>query len=552
MAGFDAYSAPRPALRDATSQRWFSSVEAAWHKHHEILRNAGSLIATTGVTSAMGFAYWAVAARLFTQREVGYGSAAVSAMTVLGTIGMFGLGTLLIGELPQRRHSGGLVAAALLVSGFGSLVLGLGFAIVVPSISQRFEAITGSPGRAMLFAAGVALTGVTLVFDAATIGLLRGGLQLTRNVAFTAVKLLALPVAAISLHGGLGIGIAESWVAGMLLSLVAVALSLRSKSALILPRPDWRVLKDFGKTVMAHNWLNLAIGLPYSLIPVLVAVVVSPSANAAFYIAWMLSSFLYVVPAHLSTVLFAVASSNPGAMARKLRFTLSVSILIGLPGMAILGLGAHLALSIFGANYASQATLPLRLLVLAYLPTISEVHYVAVCRAAGRVSRAAVVLTTFAAVEVAAAVVGGVSAGLNGLSFAILAVLVAEGLVITPTIIRAAAGYGRHRRAASDGTVTHNSIRGVQTRRIEPADAESDRKVQQNLQDLHHPAPPTPRGAPRRGNAALTDTGQKARQEAGLAALSSLASSVASTIPIPVVSARPRPPGTVAHEEWFR
>ena len=123
---------------------------------------------------------------------------------------------------------------------------------------------------------------------------------------------------------------------------------------------------------MAHNWLNLAIGLPYSLIPVLVAVVVSPSANAAFYIAWMLSSFLYVVPAHLSTVLFAVASSNPQAMARKLRFTLLVSILIGLPGMAVLGLGAHLALSIFGGNYAGEATLPLRLLVLAYLPTISR------------------------------------------------------------------------------------------------------------------------------------------------------------------------------------
>ena len=176
----------------------------------------------------MGFAYWAVAARLFTQREVGYGSAAISAMTVLGTIGMFGLGTLLIGELPQRRHSGGLVAAALLASGFGSLVLGLGFAIVAPSISRRFEEITGSPGRALLFAAGVALTGVTLVFDSATIGLLRGGLQLTRNVAFTAVKLLALPVAAISLNRGLGIGITESWVAGMLLSLVAVAVSLRS------------------------------------------------------------------------------------------------------------------------------------------------------------------------------------------------------------------------------------------------------------------------------------------------------------------------------------
>ena len=548
MVGVDAYGVSGRAERDAIPRRWLSGVEAAWHKHHELLRNAGSLVATTGVTSAMGFAYWAVAARLFTQREVGYGSAAISAMTVLGTIGMFGLGTLLIGELPRRRSSGGLVAAALLASGLGSLVLGLGFAMAAPSISRRFGEITGTPGRAMLFAAGVALTGVTLVFDAATIGLLRGGLQLTRNAAFTAVKLLALPVAAISLHDGLGIGITESWVAGMFLSLMVVAVSLRSTGALILPRPDWGGLKDLGKTVMAHNWLNLAIGLPYSLIPVLVAVVVSPSANAAFYIAWMLVSFLYVVPAHLSTVLFAVASSNPRAMARKLRFTLLVSILIGLPGMAVLGLGAHLALSIFGASYATEATLPLRLLVLAYLPTIAEVHYVAVCRAAGRVSRAAAVLTTFAALEVAAAVVGGASAGLNGLSLGILVVLVVEGLVITPAIIRAATGYGRHRRAASQA-VAHNYIRDVQTPRIEPAGAESRRQVPQTLQDLHRLAPDSPRGIRRRESSTLTDTSQRARQEAGIAALLSLASSVPSTIPIPALSARPHPPARVAYEE---
>jgi len=38
---------------------------------------------------------------------------------------------------------------------------------------------------------------------------------------------------------------------------------------------------------------------------------VSPSANAAFYIALMLFSFLTMVPAHLSTVLFAIASAAP-------------------------------------------------------------------------------------------------------------------------------------------------------------------------------------------------------------------------------------------------
>ena len=85
--------------------------------------------------------------------------------------------------------------------------------------------------------------------------------------------------------------------------------------------------------------LNIAITAPWTLIPVLVTLIVSPSANAAFYVAWMLVSFLYMVPASLSTVLFAVVAADPKVIARKLRFTLGISLLIGLPGMAVLIIG---------------------------------------------------------------------------------------------------------------------------------------------------------------------------------------------------------------------
>ncbi len=83
-----------------------AAIAAVWQRHGDLLSNTGSLLATTGVTSALGFAYWIVAARMFSQSAVGYGSAAVSAMTLLGTIGMLGLNTLLIGELPRRTRPG--------------------------------------------------------------------------------------------------------------------------------------------------------------------------------------------------------------------------------------------------------------------------------------------------------------------------------------------------------------------------------------------------------------------------------------------------------------
>jgi O-antigen/teichoic acid export membrane protein len=449
-AGSESGQTPGPGSRPAVPERSLrAAVVAVWLRHHDLLGGASSLVATTGVASVLGFAYWALAARLFSQRAVGYGSAAVSAITLLGTIGMLGLGTVLIGELPRRSPRAGLLSAALLTSGLGSLVLGLGFAVVSSHVSGRFGDISGTPGRAALFAAGVVLTGVTLVFDQASIGLSCGGLQLSRNMAFAAAKLLALPAAAIILHDQFGVGITLSWVVGTVASAAAVAIWLRFTGTPVLPRPDWAVLRGLGRTAVAHNWLNIAIVVPRSLIPVLVTVVVSPSANAAFYAAWTLSGFLYIVPTHLSTVLFAVAAADPQAIARKLRFTLRLSALIGLPGMAVLALGAHLALAAFGASYARAATVPLLLLVIGYLPTVPKVQYIAVCRAAGRIPRAAIVLTVASTMEVTAAAVGGASGGLRGLTAALLAAYLIEGLMTTPPVLRAAIGHGRHRRCPS-------------------------------------------------------------------------------------------------------
>jgi O-antigen/teichoic acid export membrane protein len=426
----------------------------AWWRQQVLLRNATTMVATSGVTSGMGFAYWAFAARLFSQQAVGYGSAAVSAMTLLGTIGMFGLGTVLIGELPRRTVRVGLVSAALLASGLGSLLLGLGFAVVAPMVNKSFAHIIGAPIQAIFFTVGVAITAVSLVFDSATIGLLHGELQLSRNTIFAAVKLFALPFAAFALRNLFGLGIMISWIAGIVVSLVAIAVRLRIAGSSIIPKPDWGVLRGLGRSAMAHNWLNLAIGVPQSLIPILVTIVVSPSAGAAFYVAWMLAGFLYIIPAALSTVLFAVASADPKAISRKLRFTLRLSFLIGFPGMFALGFGAHLILRIFGTDYARSATLPLWLLVVGYLPDIFVVHYIAVCRAEGRVSRAAAVLSAAAATQVIAVAVGGTVGGLKGLSLALLGVYVAEGLVTAPTVFRAAIGRGRHRRPLQENNAT--------------------------------------------------------------------------------------------------
>jgi O-antigen/teichoic acid export membrane protein len=422
-----------------------SLVLATWQRNRDLIHNASSLIATTVVTTGLGFLYWALGARLYSQQSVGYGSAAISAISLLGAIGMFGLGTVLIGELPRRKNTAGLISAALITASIGSLVLGLGFALIAPHVSANLAGVGGSPLRITAFTAGVVLTAFTLVADQATVGVLRSGIQLTRNTAFAIAKLLLLPLAAFSIdyHGPLGTGLAFSWVGGMAISLVPVAIQLRRSGAPILPKPDWRLLRGLGTTALAHSWLSLAINLPVMLMPVLVTATVSATANAAYYIAWMLAYFLYLIPSSLSNVLFALAAADPAVIAGKLRFSLRLSFAIGIAGITVLGLGSHLALSIFGPGYASTATLPLILLLLGYIPMVPRTHYIAVGRALGKIAHTAVVLSICAVIEITGAIVGAKLDGLVGLSAGLLAARLVEGAITTPAVIRASFPRGR-------------------------------------------------------------------------------------------------------------
>ena len=288
---------------------------------------------------------------------------------------------------------------------------------------------------------------------------MRGGIQLTRNVAVSIVKMAALPATALLLHDVFGLGIMLAWVIGIVVSLLPVAITIKRGGNRIVHRPDWATFWRLRKLALAHNSLNLAITIPTKLIPVLVAVVVSPSSNGAFYIVNMMYSFLIMVPASMSTVLFAVASAAPEKVAEKLRFVLRMSLIVGIFGGLVMGLCGHFLLSIFGSSYATLATGPLWLLILSYLPGLPNTVYIAVARVKGRFNQASIFLAVFAALRMGALVVGGKIDGLYGVCYGMLAVVILQSMITTPSVLRAAFGSVTV-RAAIDPITTGETLLG--------------------------------------------------------------------------------------------
>ncbi len=413
-----------------------------WMKTNKVLLfNALSLVSSTTVTASLGFVYWWVAARQYTPALVGLSSAMISAMTLLGTICMLGLGTLLISELPKHKNAElALINTALLVvAGVGGAI-GLLFALLAPFISANFLPLRASLSSVLLFALGVSLTSVTLVFDQALVGLLRGELQLWRNSLFAVSKLAVLYMVGLWITEKTGLSIYVTWAAGNVCSLLILGLGflpqiLRTGRSFL---PRWSLLRSLRASAAEHHMLNLTLQVPSLALPVLVTALLSTTANAWFYVSWMLAGLASLLPSVLATVLFAMNARQPEALAQKVRMTLSIALITCLGMTVFLWAGTGHILALFGHNYAEQATWSLRILALGSLPRIIKDHYVAISRIRARIRSAVAPMIVGSVLELLLAALGAHFAGLLGLSLGWLAALCVEALFGITTVYKTA------------------------------------------------------------------------------------------------------------------
>lgn len=416
-----------------------STAARRWGAAAVIVANAGSLVGTTAVTSILGYVYWTAAAHRFAPADVGLGAAALSAAILLGTIGMLGLGTLLMAELPrQPGREGHLISTSLLLAGAAGLVLGVVFGVAAGTLSPALAPLGAHPASVALFAIGAGLAAATLVLDQALVGLLRGELQFGRNALFAVVKLGALLLAGVWLVGGGGLAIYATWVVGETVSLAALAgLAIARGNVWHDFRPRRWDVRRVGQAALRHHALNLSVQAPSLALPVLVTVLLSATSNAYFYTAWMVASFVFVGPIALATALYASGSRQPDAMGRRLRLTLGLSMVAGLLANGVLFVAAQRVLNLFGPGYAAQGAPALRIMALAVFPLIVKDHYVTVCRIEDRIGRAALITAVGGLFELALAGFGGVIGGLPGISAGYVVAVGVEAIFMIRPVYRA-------------------------------------------------------------------------------------------------------------------
>jgi O-antigen/teichoic acid export membrane protein len=420
--------------------------------------NAGTVALATFANGALGFVYWWVAARSFTPTAVGLASADISLMNLLSIAADVGLGTLLLGEIPrQRRLAPNLISAALIASLATAAIFGLAYLALSAVLAPSFAAIGGFPSTRVLVVVGIGVQTASIVLDSALVGMLSGTLRLFRNLLFAVTKLLLVSGAVTLMipHDWQPDAIIASWVIAQCLASLALGVFLRGKAGRIWHRPRFDLLWQHAGIALWHYVLNLMAAAPALILPIIVASLLSPEQNAPFYAAWMLLTLANVVPSALATVLFAVGSSDASGTASSIRFSVRVSLVIGVIAAIGFWLLSNVALGMLNPVYPDLVGSDLRLLGVSIPLVAVKVHYMALRRLGGRVREGAFVLGAFAVVEIASAILGAKIGGLAGATDGWVLAMALEASCLWPTVLRRLRDEG-----ASSPGLTAKSVLG--------------------------------------------------------------------------------------------
>ncbi|MDT7579883.1 MAG: hypothetical protein QOK35_1147, partial [Pseudonocardiales bacterium] len=129
-------------------------------------RDGVALVSSSAISSIVGLAYWVLAARLFPPAVVGIGSALVSTMMLLGSVGQLNLGVALLRFVPVAGASARtLVTSCYLVGAVTAAVAGTVFAVGAPWWAPELRSAVGPAGLVVFLAVAAPVWAVFVMQD---------------------------------------------------------------------------------------------------------------------------------------------------------------------------------------------------------------------------------------------------------------------------------------------------------------------------------------------------------------------------------------------------
>ena len=322
------------------------------------------LTVSNGISAAGGFVAWSVAAHVATPHSVGIAAGLFTSCSLLSYLTSLALpyGMLRYGRSTAAPR---ILRLALWITALtsmgGAAVFALGSSWWAPALSSELV----HPNALVIYAAFNVAVGVSVLVDAYFVSRGRAGLTCGRNALAAAGKVAAI----------IGLAMAGRARAGTVYAamIIPVMISIVCISPLLLigcRDRDNGGRKD-STTEFFHYSLRaypgaLLDGAPIFLLPVFALRLIGPTSNAYFYIAWSIAGVVGLLSSAVGQIALRESAGldDQRALAKRAK---ALSVIVTGLAVIILGLGARVAIGIFGPQYV-KAIVPLRILLLSMLP----------------------------------------------------------------------------------------------------------------------------------------------------------------------------------------
>jgi len=347
--------------------------------------NAFYLMLNTAVMAFLGFFFWMIVARFYTEAEVGLGSAIIAAISLLSLISLVGLNISLIRFLPHSDKPQELINSCYTLGGLTSVAVAGIFLAGLGFWSPALAFVNQNAIFASAFIIFTLLWTMSNLVNYTFIARRRAGFVLSKDSIFSVLK-VPLPILfVVSFHA---FGIVASWGIAVAVALVvSIFLFLPKVQDSYKPVPTLKLslFKDIWRYSSGNYLANLFMACLPFILPLMVVNLLGAEQNAYFYVGWMMAGLLFAIPAAVSQSLFAEGSHFEDKLKENVARSLKFTYLLLVPAVIVLILVGKWLLLAFGQSYSLNALHLLWVLSLSSIPLALTHIYTSILRVTGRI-----------------------------------------------------------------------------------------------------------------------------------------------------------------------
>lgn len=427
------------------------------HLRIPLYRNGYALILGAAATSALGLAYWALAARFYSTEVVGISSAVVSAMMLLAGIAVLSFSGVLVRFTPLAgAATGRLIWSAYAISAGASVLVGMIFCWGIDRWAPELAFLQTDGRWTLAFVAAIVVWSIFSLQDSALIGLRQSVWIPLENTTFAVIKIVLLVLLSQLLPTW---GIFTAWLLPVVISLLPVNYLIFGR---LLPKlasspgnRTGRVTPQAIAQYIAGNYPGTLFFLASTtLLPLIVTEQLGVRATAYFFMPWMITNGLFQVALNMATSLTVEAVTDQTQVGIYCYRALQQTARLVIPAVGLLLVGAAPLLTVFGSEYAAEGALLLRLATLAALPNMLVMLYIGYARVKNRVGSIIFFQAIQALPLLAMSYLWLAHWGIGSIGFALLLTQSGAALLVLWTDLRAVLQQGRIALAAARSTTT--------------------------------------------------------------------------------------------------